>query len=81
MSDAAATLLEQVLALPDADRRWLADRLDASLDSPAAETEEEREFYDEIARRSDEAHAHPELLLDGEQVIAELRERLRRKRA
>ena len=37
-------------------------------------------FYEELARRSDEAHAHPESLLDGEQVMAKLREHLRRKR-
>jgi hypothetical protein len=37
-------------------------------------------FYAELARRSDEAHAHPESLLDGEQVMANLREYLRRKR-
>ena len=31
MSEVAATLLQQALTLPEDDRRWIAEQLDASL--------------------------------------------------
>ncbi|MFO0799370.1 MAG: hypothetical protein U0804_18025 [Gemmataceae bacterium] len=77
MSDAAATLLEQALALPEVDRRWLADQLDATLPPNA----EERAYWDEIARRSDEAHAHPDRLIPWDVARAQMRAELDRRRA
>jgi hypothetical protein len=78
MSDAAATLLQQALALPEAERLWLADQLDASLVSAA---DEEREYWKEIARRSDEAHAHPERLIPWDVARESIRAELDRRRA
>lgn len=74
MSDVVAKLLEQAMDLPVEDRREMAERLFESV-----ELEEsfppDPEYLAEIVRRSDEAHAHPELLLDGEEVMRRLRER------
>lgn len=78
MSGAAATLLEQVLALPADDRRWFVYQLDASL---APTHEEEEQYWAEIARRSDEAHAHPERLIPWEVARENIRAELDRRRA
>ena len=79
MSETATKLLEQLLALPEAERLQIAERLYQSLDAESL-LPDDPEFYDELARRSDEAHAHPERLLSGDQVFENLREHLRRKR-
>jgi putative addiction module component (TIGR02574 family) len=84
MSDTATKLLEQLLQLPEAERLQIADRL---WDSLACEKKQEimdeatddPEFRAELERRLKEVEEHPERLLDGEQVMAELRERLRGK--
>jgi hypothetical protein len=79
MSERAAKLLKDLLALPVEDRQLIADRLDEDLGAqfgePPIKYETEDEFYAEIERRSNEAHEHPERLLDGEQVMAELKAR------
>ena len=79
MSDAATKLLEQLLALPEADRAAVADVLDASL--PPLDHWDDPEFVAEIERRMKHADEHPESLLDADQVFAEARARLQAKRA
>ena len=77
MSETAAKLLEQVLALPDEDRRFVAERLWAELsDDPW----DDPEFVAEMERRLEAVEKHPEQLLDGPTVLAQARERLRRRR-
>lgn len=75
MSGEATTVLQQALTLAPDERYEVAQQILDSL----GELPEEQEFYDEIARRSDEAHEHPERLLDGRKVMEELREHFRRK--
>jgi putative addiction module component (TIGR02574 family) len=85
MSEAATTLLEQLLKLAEADRAAIADRLweslsDAAQDERTGDPTADPAFAAELERRLAEAHEHPERLLDGEAVMAELRDRFRRKR-
>jgi putative addiction module component (TIGR02574 family) len=79
VSDRAEKLLKDLLALSVEDWQFIADRLDEDLvdrlGEPPIKYESEEEFYAEIERRSNEAHEHPELLLDGEQVMTELKSR------
>jgi putative addiction module component (TIGR02574 family) len=84
MSETATKLLDQLLQLPEPERVMIADRLWESLGDEAkqqilGETTADPEFQAELERRLKEVEEHPERLLDGEQVMAELRERLRRK--
>jgi hypothetical protein len=65
MSEAAMKLLEQIRALSVEDQDWLAEQLDDRTDDP--------EFFAELERRSDEAHKHPERLIDGPTAMAEAR--------
>lgn len=84
MSEAATKLLDQLLQLPEPDRLMIADRL---WDSLTQEKQQELmddatsdpEFQAELERRLKEVEEHPERLLDGETVMAELREHLRGK--
>ena len=85
MSEAAAKLLEQLLQLPEGERLEVADRLWESLGEQKQqelldETTGDPEFQAELERRLKEVEEHPERLLDGPTVMAELRERLQRKR-
>jgi putative addiction module component (TIGR02574 family) len=80
MSDAAATLLQQALALPPDDRRWLADQLDASLGTGESQLPDDPEYRAELDRRLQSIADGTAILLDGEQVMRELRERLARGR-
>ncbi len=85
MSETATTLLDQVLLLSEADRLLIADRLweslsDAKQQETIDETTDDPEFQAELERRLLEVDEHPERLLDGETVMAELREHIRRKR-
>ena len=74
MSELAQGLLTQALELPEADRRWLGERLldleevDEFPDAP----HHDPEFMVELIRRSDEVHAHPERLIDSAVVFAEI---------
>lgn len=79
MSEIATKLLEQLLSLPEAERAQIADRLNESLDVQS-DDETDPEFQAELQCRLVEVEEHPERLLDGEQVMAGLREHLRRKR-
>jgi hypothetical protein len=80
MSETANALLQQALDLPADERYQIAQRL---LDSLEAEDllPDDPAFWEEIARRSDEAHAHPERLIDAKQAIADMRAELARRRA
>ncbi len=78
MSELAQGLLTQALELPEADRRWLGERL---LDSDEADEfpdapHHDPEFMAELIRRSDEVHAHPERLISNEVAFAEVRRAL-----
>jgi putative addiction module component (TIGR02574 family) len=70
----AQTITEQALKLAPAARAYIAEILIESLDYeedfPVSE-----EWRQEIQKRCKEIDANPELLLDGEQVMAELRQR------
>ena len=79
MSGEARTLLQQALNLPPDERYQLAQQLLDSLDD-AAMSPEEQAHWEEIARRSDEAHAHPERLIPWEQAKAEIEAELDRRR-
>ena len=83
MSETATRLLDQLLQLPEADRVTIADRLWESLSEAAqqelaAEEPEDPAFEAELERRLKEVDEHPERLIDGDQVMAELRDRVRR---
>jgi len=82
MSETAAKLLEQILALPDEDRAMIADRLNDSLDQaesgdPLAHDEG---FQAELQRRLDSVANGTAELIDGEQVFREARERVQKRR-
>jgi putative addiction module component (TIGR02574 family) len=81
MSETATKLLDQILQLPEPDRLMIADRLWESLGEAKQqelidETTNDPEFQAELERRLKEVEEHPERLLDGEQVMAELRARV-----
>ena len=74
MSDAAAKVLEQALALSVPDQRAIRQGLRQKRQAELDETETEL-----VRQRSDLLHSGTAELLDGEQVEAELLERLRRR--
>ncbi|VTU02695.1 : Unstab_antitox [Gemmataceae bacterium] len=78
MSEAAAKLLEQVLALPEEERAFIVDRLTETLGDDGLE--HDPAFEAELNRRLREVEEHPERLIDGEQVFREARERLQKRR-
>ena len=80
MSELAQGLLAQALELPEEDRRWLVERLLEEDEFPDA-PHHDPEFMAELIRRSDEVHAHPERLLNLQDVLVELRQRLKERRA
>ncbi len=80
MSDAATTLLGQALALPEDDRRWLVDQIDASLDPGESHLPDDPAFRAELDRRLRTIADGTAVLLDGEQVMRELREKYSRGR-
>ena len=83
VNELAQGLLTQALELPEADRRWLGERLpyseevDEFLDAP----HHDPEFMTELIRRSDEVHAHPERLIDSDVVFEKARLLIERMRA
>ena len=82
MSELAQGLLTQAMELPEADRRWLGERL---LDADEADEfpdapHHDPEFMAELLRRSDEVHAHPERLLTNEEVFANVERFLQERR-
>ncbi len=85
MSEAAKKLLEQALALPEADRLMIADEIWASLGEQAQEEAagqlmDDPEFRAELERRLESIADGSAELIDGEQVFREARERLKKKR-
>lgn len=89
MSGEADTLLRQALNLPPGERYQLARQLFDSLGDPnlpappeafADEAEAEAAWQAELSRRVEEVEQHPDRLLDGEQVMAELRARRKKPR-
>jgi hypothetical protein len=85
MSEAAKRLLEQVLALPEADRLMVADGLWASLsddvrDEAADQLMNDPGFRSELGRRLDSVADGTAELIDGEQVFREARDRLKKRR-
>ena len=89
MSDAVASLVEQILRLPVEDRIAAMDRIWDSFDEATQDRlslsegdgDEDPAFQAELERRLAEVEEHPERLLDGPTVMAELRQHLARKRA
>ena len=72
--------LNELLALPPADRLWLSDRLSESV--PLFNTpEEQRASDEEIVRRIEALESGRDPGIPAEQVLAEIEERLSRKRA
>ncbi len=77
MNALAERLAEDALTLPDDDRAALVDILLRSLKSPAAE-EIDRLWAEEAERRVKEIEDGTVELLDGREVLREVRERLGR---
>jgi len=75
MTAVAARLADQVLSLPCEDRVYLVDRLIESLNAPRRE-EIDRLWAEEAERRVDELDSGKVQAIPGEQVFAEIRERL-----
>lgn len=77
MTDAAKKLLDEVLALPDDDRRWVAERL---LDrAPRDAAENERAWADEAVERLERAERGEANLVSYERVSANVEAALRGK--
>lgn len=79
MTDAANTLLHQVMSLCPEDRAELAGEILDSLGDDLLP--DDPEFHAMIARRLEEADEHPERLLDAKQAIAEMRAELASRRS
>ena len=75
MTTATAKLADQVLSLPCEDRIYLVDRLLESLNAPSRE-EIDRLWAEEAERRIEELDSGKVVAIPGEQVFAEIRERL-----
>jgi len=80
MTALAQSLLEQVLALPDADRERIADEIRRSLppvqDGPPDDPAEvEAAWADEIERRVDEMKAGREGWISGDEFLSKLENR------
>ena len=75
MTAATARLVDQVLSLPCEDRIYLADRLLESLNAPSRE-DIDRLWAEETERRIDELDSGKVEAIPGEQVFAEIRQRL-----
>jgi putative addiction module component (TIGR02574 family) len=75
MTTATAKLADQILSLPCEDRIYLVDRLLESLNAPSRE-EIDRVWAEEVERRIDELDSGKVQAIPGEQVFAEIRQRL-----
>ena len=75
MTTATAKLADQILSLPCEDRIYLVDRLLESLNAPSRE-EIDRVWAEEVERRIDELDSGKVRAIPGEQVFAEIRQRL-----
>lgn len=78
MSETAQKLLEQIRALPETEREWIAHELWDEFevtDEEIGQLEDDPEFQAKLAERLEQVEKHPEKLIDGETVMAELRRR------
>ena len=75
MTIQAVKLADRVLSLPSEDRVFLVDKLLESLNSPNSE-EFDRLWADEVEHRIDELDSGEVKAIPGEQVFAEIRNRL-----
>ena len=75
MTTAAAKLADQILSLPCEDRIYLVDRLLESLNGPSREDVDQL-WAEEAERRIDEQESGKVEAIPGEQVFAEIRQRL-----
>lgn len=74
-------ILDAALSLGEKDRAFIAQRLIESLDGVESELSQEeidRAWVEEIKRRRDDIRKGRTELLDGEDVVAEIREELHR---
>lgn len=75
MSDAAQKLLEQIRALPDAEREWLVGELWDEQDVTADELDElqaDPEFQAMLAERLEQVEKHPERLLTWDEAQTQI---------
>jgi putative addiction module component (TIGR02574 family) len=79
MSEAAAKLLEQVLALPEEERAFIVDRLTETLGDDEAEPDPA--FEAELNRRLDAVANGTAELVPWDQARCEMRAELARRRA
>jgi hypothetical protein len=75
VTDAAKKLLEQVLALPEEDRRWLRDKLLDRL--PTENPQTEAAWAEEAVRRLERAERGEAKLLSYDEVRAHVQRALR----
>jgi hypothetical protein len=75
VTDAAKKLLEQVLALPEEDRRWLRDKLLDRL--PTEDPQTEAAWAEEAVRRLERAERGEAKLLSYDEVRAHVQRALR----
>lgn len=80
MTDAAKKLLEEVLALPEADRRWIAEMLTDHVPAPTQEEIDEA-WRVEAVRRAEETERGEGELLDGRAAVREIERELRASRS
>jgi hypothetical protein len=82
MSNHVKRLIDEINQLPEDDRVAIVDGVWASLGEDAkdelyaTDSMIDPEFRAEIERRSDEAHAHPERLIDADVAFRIVREEL-----
>jgi hypothetical protein len=75
VTDAAKKLLEQVLALPEEDRRWLRDKLLDRL--PTEDPQIEAAWAEEAVRRLERAERGEAKLISYDEVRAHVQRALR----
>jgi putative addiction module component (TIGR02574 family) len=73
MTSEAHKLLEQVLALPEEDRLYLAEALQDSLEPVESQEEIDAAWKDELVRRVQSIEDGAAVLLDGDAVMSELK--------
>jgi putative addiction module component (TIGR02574 family) len=74
VSSAAQRIIDEALTLPEHERRRITEAL---IDSMSEPSEEDEAWLDEIERRIEQARTGEAPSLDGDEVIARLRGKLR----
>jgi putative addiction module component (TIGR02574 family) len=74
VTSVAHRILEEALTLPERERRQITEAL---LDSMSEPSEEDEAWLDEVERRIEQARTGEAPSLDGDEVIARLRDKLR----